>query len=100
MSKFGSHSPGLGVLWSALALACRPQAPQPARPVAVAPSSAPQVAVTLFGDQRRLHFDGMVQDAQLGFSIALALADAEQGPSWNAADEFEAVRKASLRRAQ
>lgn len=42
------------------------------------------------------NFDGMVEDAQLGFRIALALANADRGPTWNAGDEFEAARKASL----
>lgn len=42
------------------------------------------------------NFDGMVQDAQLGFRIALSLANAEQGPTWNPGDEFEAVRAASI----
>ena len=43
------------------------------------------------------NFDGMVEDAQLGFYVALAIADADQAPTWNAGDEFEAARKASTR---
>jgi Zn-dependent M28 family amino/carboxypeptidase len=43
------------------------------------------------------NFDGMVEDARFGFLAALAIANAEQAPTWVAGDEFEAARKASLR---
>ena len=46
------------------------------------------------------NFDGMVEETQLGFAITLDLANTDQPPTWNAGDEFEAVRKASLRAAQ
>jgi len=42
----------------------------------------------------------MVEETQLGFAITLDLANTDQPPTWNAGDEFEAVRKASLRAAQ
>ena len=46
------------------------------------------------------NFDGMVEEAQLGFAIALELANTDQPPTWNPGDEFEAVRKAALHAAQ
>lgn len=42
------------------------------------------------------NFDGMVEDAQLGFYVGLAVANAEQMPTWNKGDEFEATRKQAL----
>jgi Zn-dependent M28 family amino/carboxypeptidase len=42
------------------------------------------------------NFDGMVEDAQLGFFAVLEIANADQAPSWAPGDEFEAARKASL----
>ncbi len=42
------------------------------------------------------NFDGMAEDAQLGFLAALEIANADRAPTWVAGDEFEAVRKASL----
>ncbi|MBT8091133.1 MAG: M20/M25/M40 family metallo-hydrolase [Gammaproteobacteria bacterium] len=38
------------------------------------------------------NFDGMVEDALLGFWTGLAIANADEMPSWNAGDEFEAAR--------
>jgi Zn-dependent M28 family amino/carboxypeptidase len=42
------------------------------------------------------NFDGMVEDAQIGFFVALEIANADQAPRWVPGDEFEAARKASL----
>ena len=42
------------------------------------------------------NLEGMVEDAQLGFRAGLAVANADEMPSWNAGDEFEAARKAAL----
>ena len=39
---------------------------------------------------------GMVQDAQVGFWIGLAVANADAMPSWNPGDEFEAKRLEAL----
>jgi Zn-dependent M28 family amino/carboxypeptidase len=39
---------------------------------------------------------GMVEDARLAFLAGMAIADADALPAWNAGDEFEAARKASL----
>jgi len=41
-------------------------------------------------------FDGMIQDARLGFYSGLLLADSDELPAWNPGDEFEAARKAAL----
>jgi Zn-dependent M28 family amino/carboxypeptidase len=38
-------------------------------------------------------FDGMIQDAELGFRIGLAVANADALPAWTPGDEFEAARK-------
>ena len=38
------------------------------------------------------NFDGMVEDARFGFLAALQIANADQPPTWNAGDEFEAAR--------
>jgi Zn-dependent M28 family amino/carboxypeptidase len=43
------------------------------------------------------NFDGMVEQARLGFEIGLYLANADHGPTWVPGDEFEAARKASQR---
>jgi Zn-dependent M28 family amino/carboxypeptidase len=40
--------------------------------------------------------DGLVEDAQLGFRLAAAIATADITPTWYAGDEFEATRKAAL----
>lgn len=42
------------------------------------------------------NLDGMVTDAQLGFWVGLAIANADEMPAWNAGDEFEAVRLEAL----
>jgi Zn-dependent M28 family amino/carboxypeptidase len=44
------------------------------------------------------NFDGMIEDAQLGFYVGnnVANASAADLPKWNAGDEFEAARKAAL----
>ena len=41
------------------------------------------------------NFDWMIDDAVLGFTIGVALANADQMPAWVPGDEFEAARKAS-----
>jgi Zn-dependent M28 family amino/carboxypeptidase len=41
-------------------------------------------------------FDGLVEDAQLGFMLAAAIANADVTPTWYQGDEFEAARKAAL----
>ena len=41
-------------------------------------------------------FDGLVEDAQLAFMLAAAVADADATPTWYAGDEFEATRQAAL----
>lgn len=47
------------------------------------------------------NFDGMIEDAQLGFYVGnnIANASAADLPKWNAGDEFEAARKAALAQA-
>jgi len=40
--------------------------------------------------------DGLVEDANLGFMLAAAVANADVTPTWYAGDEFEATRKAAL----
>ncbi|MBC7983505.1 MAG: M28 family peptidase [Candidatus Obscuribacterales bacterium] len=42
------------------------------------------------------NFDGMVDDARLGFWIGVAVANAAALPAWNSGDEFEAARKAAI----
>jgi Zn-dependent M28 family amino/carboxypeptidase len=42
------------------------------------------------------NFDGMIEDAQLGFWVGLNVANADQVPSWVPGDEFEAARKEAL----
>jgi len=42
------------------------------------------------------NFDGMIEDAQLGFYVGLNVANADQMPGWVPGDEFEAARKAAL----
>ncbi len=41
-------------------------------------------------------FDGLVEDAQLGFMLAAAVANADVTPTWYVGDEFEATRQAAL----
>ena len=42
------------------------------------------------------NLDGMISDAQLGFWVGLAIANADEMPSWNEGDEFEATRLEAL----
>ncbi len=42
------------------------------------------------------NFDGMIDDALLGYWTGLAIASADEMPSWNAGDEFEAARLEAL----
>jgi Zn-dependent M28 family amino/carboxypeptidase len=42
------------------------------------------------------NFDGMIQDAQLGFFVGIAIAQADAMPAWNQGDEFEAARRQAL----
>ncbi len=42
------------------------------------------------------NFDGMIEDAHLGFLAGLEIANAAQLPTWTPGDEFEAARKAAL----
>ena len=42
------------------------------------------------------NFDGVVSDARLGYWTGLAIANADDMPSWNAGDEFEAARLKAL----
>ena len=42
------------------------------------------------------NFDGMIEDAQLGFWVGLNVANADALPTWVPGDEFEAARKKAL----
>lgn len=42
------------------------------------------------------NFDGMIDDALLGYWTGLALANADEMPKWNEGDEFEAARLKAL----
>lgn len=42
------------------------------------------------------NFDGMVEDALLGYWTALAIANADETPTWKRGDEFEAARFEAL----
>lgn len=42
------------------------------------------------------NFDGMIEDATLGFWTGLAIANADEMPTWNPGDEFEAARMRAL----
>ena len=42
------------------------------------------------------NFDGMIEDAQLAYSIGLEIANADTLPAWNPGDEFEAARLGAL----
>ena len=42
------------------------------------------------------NFDGMIENAQLGFAIGVHVANEAQLPTWIPGDEFEAARKAAL----
>ena len=41
-------------------------------------------------------FDGMIEDAQLGFWVGVNVANADSMPTWTPGDEFEAARKEAL----
>jgi hypothetical protein len=41
-------------------------------------------------------FDGMVDDAKLGFRAGLEIAEADAMPTWAPGDEFEAARQQAL----
>lgn len=43
------------------------------------------------------NFDGMLEDAMLGFWVGLAVANADDMPRWMPGDEFEAARLEALR---
>jgi Zn-dependent M28 family amino/carboxypeptidase len=42
------------------------------------------------------NYDGLVEDARLGFHLGLAVAGSNEMPAWYPGDEFEAVRKRTL----
>jgi hypothetical protein len=42
------------------------------------------------------NLDGMITDAQMGFWTGLAIANADEMPTWNPGDEFEAARLEAL----
>lgn len=42
------------------------------------------------------NFDGMVEDARVGFWAGLSIAESDTIPAWNPGDEFEAARLAAL----
>jgi Zn-dependent M28 family amino/carboxypeptidase len=42
------------------------------------------------------NFDGMIEDARLGFWVGVDVANADAMPAWTPGDEFEAARKAAL----
>jgi Zn-dependent M28 family amino/carboxypeptidase len=42
------------------------------------------------------NFDGMIEDAQLGFYVGLKVSDAKAMPTWTPGDEFEAARQKAL----
>ncbi len=42
------------------------------------------------------NFDGMIDDAVLGFKVGLWLAEQDEMPSWKPGDEFEAARQQAL----
>jgi Zn-dependent M28 family amino/carboxypeptidase len=41
-------------------------------------------------------FDGMIEDAMIGFEAGWLIAQADQMPAWNKNDEFEATRRAAI----
>jgi hypothetical protein len=42
------------------------------------------------------NFDGMIEDARLGYWVGLAIANADEVPQWQPGDEFEAARLETL----
>jgi len=45
-------------------------------------------------------FDGMIEDALIGFNVGWLVAQADAMPTWNPGDEFEAARKKALAEAK
>jgi Zn-dependent M28 family amino/carboxypeptidase len=45
------------------------------------------------------NYDGMIEDARLGFHAGLEIANTDKLPAWNPGDEFEAARKQALQQA-
>jgi hypothetical protein len=41
-------------------------------------------------------WDGMIEDSIIGFQVGWLVAQADQLPTWNPGDEFEAARKKAL----
>jgi Zn-dependent M28 family amino/carboxypeptidase len=41
-------------------------------------------------------FDGMIEDATIGFNAGWLVAQADEMPTWNKGDEFEAARKKAI----
>lgn len=46
------------------------------------------------------NFEGMIEDAQLGFYVGIDVANADEMPSWMPGDEFDAARRAALQALQ
>ena len=48
--------------------------------------------------ERRLdaYLDGLIEDAIVGFRVGLRIANADEMPTWNEGDEFEAARLEAL----
>jgi Zn-dependent M28 family amino/carboxypeptidase len=46
------------------------------------------------------NFDGMIDDARLGFQCGLSIAEQDAMPAWTPGDEFEATRKQAIAAAQ
>ncbi len=46
------------------------------------------------------NFDGLIEDARLGFFAGAAIAQMREMPAWNPGDEFEAARKKALAEAK
>lgn len=46
--------------------------------------------------QDNWNFDGMIEDARLGYWVGLAIANADEMPQWQPGDEFEAARLEAL----
>ena len=42
------------------------------------------------------NYEGMIEDARLGFYAGVVIANGDQMPTWNPGDEFEAARKAAI----
>jgi Zn-dependent M28 family amino/carboxypeptidase len=45
-------------------------------------------------------FEGMVEDARLGFRCGLYIAESDEMPAWTPGDEFEAARREAIRAAE